>query len=120
MNRTSQYPLPNPLPQVFLPDPPLPLNLPTVLITVQQKKSELRKDQSVDLLNHWRFTVGSSFLRSSFLSSITQERDDQCEGQGSTLQGRSHPGEGGSSPRTSRPPILWPINTKTWLSEPCY
>lgn len=68
-------------PRVSLPGPALPLNLPTVLITVQQKKSELRKDQSVELLNHWGFTFGSSSLRSCFLPSITQEREGQSEGE---------------------------------------
>lgn len=101
LTKGPQHPLCLSLPQVFLPGPAMPLNLPTVLITVQQKKSELRKDQSVDVLSHWGFTLESSFLRSSFLSSITQERDDQSEGEGSALQDRSHPG-------TSRPPALWP------------
>ena len=67
---------PHPPPLLSLAGPPLPVDLPTVLMTVQQKKSELRKDQSADPLNHWGFTFCSSFSRSRFRPSSTPERQD--------------------------------------------
>lgn len=102
-------PLPHLLPQAFLPGPALPLNLPTVLITEQQKKSELRKDQSADLLDQWGFTLDSSCRRSIFLSSIPREREDQSEGESSIPQDRDPRGEGESSPGTSSAPLPLPL-----------
>lgn len=87
-----------------------------MLSTVQQKKSELRKVQSADLLNQWGFTSCSSFLRSCFLPSSTQDRDNQSEEEGSALRDRSHPGEGEGLPEAPAGPLpCGPINIKALL-----
>lgn len=107
------HPLCLPGPQVFLPGPAVPLNLPTVLITVQQKKSELRKDQSADVLSHWGFTLESSFLRSSCLSSITQKEMTRVSER--VLPFKTGPTQGPAGPLP-----CGPLNTKTCLPEPCF
>jgi hypothetical protein len=91
----------------------LALYLPTVLNTVQQKKSALKKDQSLGSLNHSGFTFCRCSRRFFFLPSTTQERDHSETGLCPATQ--THPGDRDRVfPKAQPLPALWSPSTP-WL-----